>query len=147
MLILREVGELSAEEGSAAISDQHDGARLLDGDLLQSGEDHQSGLNGSEAWDDNTIQIFGQKLKQYKQTAESYKAETIQEEAETTTNYKVTFIEPDGSVITKSFDRVERSNRGSLLYNQISHSLDSMGHAISEQEKRQIIMDILKNLC
>ncbi len=100
-----------------------------------------------EDWDDNTIQIFGQKLKQYKQTAESYKAETIQEEAETTTNYKVTFVEPDGSVITKSFDRVERSNRGSLLYNQISHSLDSMGHAISEQEKRQIIMDILKNLC
>ena len=39
------------------------------------------------------------------------------------------------------------SNRGKLLYNQITQSLDSMGHAISEQEKRQIIMEILQKLC
>ena len=48
---------------------------------------------------------------------------------------------------TKSFERVAYSNRGKLLYNQITQSLDSMGHAISEQEKRQIIMEILQKLC
>ena len=100
-----------------------------------------------EDWDDSTINTYTRKLKQYKQTAESYEEEVKQEETESSTNYKVTFVEADGSATTKSFERVEYSNRGRLLYNQITQSLDSMGHAISEQEKRQIIMEILKKLC
>ena len=100
-----------------------------------------------EDWDDGTINTYTRRLKQYKQTAESYEEEAKQEETETSTNYKVTFVEADGSATTKSFERVEYGNRGRLLYNQITQSLDSMGHAISEQEKRQIIMEILKKLC
>ena len=100
-----------------------------------------------EDWDDSTINTYTRKLKQYKQTAENYEEEVKQEETESSTNYKVTFVEADGSATTKSFERVEYSNRGRLLYNQITQSLDSMGHAISEQEKRQIIMEILKKLC
>ena len=34
-----------------------------------------------------------------------------------------------------------------LLFNQITASLDAMGHAISEQEKRQVLMEVLKKLC
>lgn len=100
-----------------------------------------------EDWDDRTINTYTRKLKQYKQTAESYAEEVKQEETESASNYKVTFVEADGSAITKSFERVEYSNRGKLLYNQITQSLDSMGHAISEQEKRQVIMEILRKLC
>ena len=100
-----------------------------------------------EDWDDGTINTYTRRLKQYKQTAESYEEEAKQEETESSTNYKVTFVEADGSATTKSFERVEYGNRGRLLYNQITQSLDSMGHAISEQEKRQIIMEILKKLC
>ena len=100
-----------------------------------------------EDWDDSTINTYTRKLTQYKQTAESYKEEDGQEEAGNATNYKVTFVEADGSATTKSFERVEYSNRGRLLYNQITQSLDSMGHALTEQEKRQILMEILKKLC
>ena len=100
-----------------------------------------------EDWDDNTINAYTRKLKQYKQTAESYEEEIKQDETVSSTNYKVTFVEADGSATTKSFERVEYSNRGKLLYNQITQSLDSMGHALSEQEKRQILMEILKKLC
>lgn len=100
-----------------------------------------------EDWDDSTISAYVHKLKQYKQTAESYKGQVRSEGSETATNYKVTFVEADGSAITKSFERVEYSNRGKLLFNQITQSLDSMGHALSEQEKRQILMEILKKLC
>lgn len=100
-----------------------------------------------EDWDDNTINSYTRKLKQYKQTAESYEEEIKQDETVSATNYKVTFVEADGSATTKSFERVEYSNRGKLLYNQITQSLDSMGHALSEQEKRQILMEILKKLC
>lgn len=100
-----------------------------------------------EDWDDNTIISYIQKLKQYKRTAEGYKEDVNQEKTDSATQYKVTFVEADGTSTTKSFERVEYSNRGKLLYNQITQSLESMGHAISEQEKRQIIMEILKELC
>ena len=62
-------------------------------------------------------------------------------------SYQVTFVSEDGKTTTKRFERTERSKRGSLLYNQILANLDSMGQSISEQEKRQIIMDILNKLC
>lgn len=100
-----------------------------------------------EDWDDNTVSAYTRKLKQYKQSAESYKEEAKQESTESSTNYKVTFVEADGSATTRSFERVEYGNRGKLLYNQITQSLDSMGHALSEQEKRQILMEILKKMC
>lgn len=100
-----------------------------------------------EDWDNNTIEVFGKKLCQYKTTAESYHAETSAQSSFRATNYQVTFVDVDGASTTKSFERIESTNRGKLLYNQITQSLESMGHAISEQEKRQILMDVLKKLC
>ena len=100
-----------------------------------------------EDWDRSTISKFTNRLKQYRETAESYKSERLQVEQGQGTNYRVTFVDDDGSSITKSFERIDCSRRGKLLYNQIIQSLESMGHAISEQEKRQVIMEILKNLC
>ena len=100
-----------------------------------------------EDWDSSTVEMFYAKLNQYKDTAESYHAEKRQQNANHASNYQVTFVDADGSAITKSFDRVESTNRGKLLYNQITQSLDAMGHSITEQEKRQILMEVLKKLC
>ena len=38
-------------------------------------------------------------------------------------------------------------NRAKLLYNEITEAVDSMGQSISENEKRQVLMDILESLC
>ena len=46
-----------------------------------------------------------------------------------------------------NFAKVEESRRGKLLYNAIISQLDSMGQAIPEQEKRQILMEVLKEMC
>ena len=100
-----------------------------------------------EDWDSSTIDTFEKKLTQYKATAESYHTETTRQDTEQASNYQVTFIDADGGSITKSFERVESTKRGKLLYNQITQSLDAMGHSITEQEKRQILMDVLKKLC
>jgi len=56
-------------------------------------------------------------------------------------------LDVNGESFTKRFDRVEYSNRGKLLYNSITANLAAMGQAISEQEKRQILMEVLKELC
>ena len=52
-----------------------------------------------------------------------------------------------GNAVTKRFDKVEQSKRGKLLMNALLADIDSMGHAISEQEKRQILMEVLKKMC
>lgn len=100
-----------------------------------------------EDWDCTTISKFASRLEQFRATAENYKSENHEEQLGKDSNYRVTFVEENGTAVTKSFERVTFSNRGKLLYNQISQSLESMGHAISEQEKRQVIMEILKGLC
>ena len=61
--------------------------------------------------------------------------------------YQVTFIGENGETVTKRFSRITYSKRSKLLYNMVTDALDSMGQSISEQEKRQILMDILKELC
>ena len=101
-----------------------------------------------EDWDDNTHSRFTRNISRYKDTAEQYHSKAEQQsEAETENNYQVTFIDDTGATSTKRFDRVEITKRGKLLLNAIASDIESMGHSISEQEKRQILMEVLKKLC
>ena len=85
----------------------------------------------------------------YKETAEGFHGhEEIDDELEADPDsYQVTFIDSDGKPTVKRFEKVEITNRGKLLLNAINAEIDSMGNAITESEKRQILMDVLKNIC
>ena len=100
-----------------------------------------------EDWDSSTYERFVANIKKYKVTAEAYQSAGATQENVVADTYQVTFVGENGQAITKRFSRVDYSKRGKLLYNQVTDALDSMGQSISEQEKRQIIMDILKELC
>ena len=100
-----------------------------------------------EDWDDDTRKRFTEQIAVYKNTAEQFSGEQTEGEALSIDSYKITYSDVNGNFETKRFDRVDISKRGKLLYNQISSSIDSMGQSISEQEKRQILMEILKKLC
>lgn len=100
-----------------------------------------------EDWDGSTYEYFVSNVKKYKATAEGYRHVDFTQEEAAADTYQVTFIDENGQAVTKRFSRIDCSRRGKLLYNQITEALDSMGQSISEQEKRQIIMDILKELC
>lgn len=100
-----------------------------------------------EDWDSSTSSNFINKLINFKVTAESYTSKSVNQTSSEVSDYQVTFVGKDGNRTTKNFERVETSKRGMLLYNQISKSLNAMGQAISEQEKRQILVDILEKLC
>lgn len=86
-------------------------------------------------------------LETYKKTAEEFQSGEVECEDSTASAYEIRFRSDDGSSEVKRFDRVETSKRGQLLYNSILSEIDSMGYSISEQEKRQILMDILKGMC
>ena len=100
-----------------------------------------------EDWDDGTVDRFIENLKMYKQTAEEFQQGESDSDNSVTSTYETRFRANDGASEVKRFDRVEISKRGKLLYNSILSEIDSLGYSISEQEKRQILMDILKKIC
>lgn len=101
-----------------------------------------------EDWDEKVKELFIVNIKRYKETAEGYHA-NVQEVGDTqnTSAYQVTYTDENGVAVTKRFDRVEGTGKGKLLHNQVTAAIDSMGRSISDQEKRQILMEILRKLC
>lgn len=102
-----------------------------------------------EDWDDNTITKFDKQLRIYKKTAENFNFKTVVHDKDNTdaTQYQLTFLDENGVAVIKRFEKVATSTRAKLLYNSLLADLEAMGNAISEQEKRQILMDILQSLC
>lgn len=100
-----------------------------------------------EDWDSKTIKMYSDALERFMKTAKDFHSSVVAETINETSSYQVTFADGEGTSTTRRFDRVEVSARGKLLFNQITASLEAMGHSISEQEKRQILMEVLKKLC
>lgn len=101
-----------------------------------------------EDWDDKTKSKFEENVLCFKHTAESYQCKENKEQAiDSASVYQISFTDEEGAVVTKRFERTESTKRGKLLYNQVTASLESMGRSITDQEKRQILMEILKDLC
>lgn len=73
-------------------------------------------------------------------TAKEFHSSVVTETINNTSSYQVIFADKEGGNTTRRFDKVEISARGKLLFNQ-------MGNSISEQEKRQVLMEVLKKLC
>ena len=102
-----------------------------------------------EDWDDHTIKTFMEAIKEYKATAEAFasKIDDAVENTATTSSYELSYIDETGNAVTKRFEKVEFSKRAKLLMNMITADVESMGTSISDQEKRQIMMEILQKLC
>lgn len=101
-----------------------------------------------EDWDEKVKDLFLQNLDIYKKTAESFKSSGRNGKDTTQgTAYQIIFTDENGNAVTKRFDRVEDTKKGNLLHNQVTAALDSMGRAMSDQEKRQVLMEILRDLC
>jgi len=101
-----------------------------------------------EDWDEKVSNLFSSNISRYKETAEAHHSKVREVvDAQNISTYQITFLDDNGVVVTKRFDSVESTGKGRLLYNQVTAALESMGRAISDQEKRQILMEILKDLC
>ena len=99
-----------------------------------------------EDWNDKVIVSFIEDLRAFKQTVDEYNSQDAHS-SETADTYKLVTMTSDGQEVVKSFNRSEYSDRAKLLYNDILNSIDEMGQAITDQEKRQILFEILEKLC
>ncbi len=59
----------------------------------------------------------------------------------------IMIIGDDGETKQKSFDKVECSGRSRLLKNNILACLNEMGGALQPEEKRQVVFEVLEELC
>ncbi|TCL57090.1 hypothetical protein [Allofournierella massiliensis] len=104
-----------------------------------------------EDWNDYTLEKCLINLERYKETAEGFRKEPDAVDSSQkliqADSYQISFVLDNGEFEIKRFDRVMTSNRGKLLYNKIVSDIESFGQAITESEKRQILMDVLKKLC
>ena len=87
------------------------------------------------------------RLKEYKSTAEDFSNNAISHVGDHSNTYSLTFVDDAGKSMTKRFDKVKQTQRGKLLMNSLIADIESMGYAITEQEKRQILMEVLRKLC
>ncbi len=97
-----------------------------------------------EDWNDKSIEQFVEGLKLFKDTVES---QNEKDESSGTNSYMLIFQDDKGKKVSKSFEKCEYSNRAKLLYNEVVDAIDSYGQSISDNEKRQVLMEVLEKIC
>ncbi len=101
-------------------------------------------------WTHGTVKIFITGLEKSKKTIAGFDRNIEISDVDmkgNTHRYKICFSDKNGNEIVKTFDKVEYSGRGRLLYNEIATALEEMGQSISEGEKRQILMSFIEKMC
>ena len=100
-------------------------------------------------WSEDTVPQFITELDQIKKTILDHDLTNTRLENTTAGShgYKISFIGKNGEETIKAFDKTSYSDRGKLLYNEIANALDEMGQSITEQEKRQILMEFIEKMC
>ena len=104
-----------------------------------------------EDWNDQTLEKCLASLERYRKNAEAFHTQvdhSVSSNTELESDfYQISFAMEDGRSETRRFERVSTSSRGKLLHNKLVADIDSFGQAITDAEKRQILMDVLKKLC
>jgi len=97
-------------------------------------------------WNNDTVNVFLRDLQTFKDTIEdfNYRKETTDNG---TTSYEIIFTDSDGNKVPKRFDKTDYSKRARLLLNEMTAHLDEYGQSITEQEKRQVLIELLEKLC
>lgn len=100
-------------------------------------------------WTSEIITQFTTSLEQIKRSILEYDRTEAKEmdPSKSSKGYKISFVGEDGNAITRSFDKTSYSDRGKLLYNEIATAIEDMGQSITEQEKRQILMEFIEKMC
>jgi hypothetical protein len=100
-----------------------------------------------EDWNNDTIESFNRNLEKFKTTVEDYDSNKFTESNRNQDVYKITYADIDGNEVTKTFGKTEYSNKAKLLLRELTSAMEEMGLSISEQEKRQVLMELLQKLC
>ena len=102
-----------------------------------------------EDWNESCEELFFERIDEYKATAEefSWKKSNASRGKKSGSSYELNFVDENGKLVTKCFDRVPLSGRSQLLANTVKSAIESFGQSVSENEIRQVVVDILQKMC
>ncbi|WP_370809580.1 hypothetical protein [Ruminococcus callidus] len=98
-------------------------------------------------WNNSIAQNFRELLVAFKDSIEKFDKQVNSKSDHATQQFTMVITDDDGIERTRYFEKVEYSSRANLLYQDISAAIEEMGQSITEQEKRQVLIDILSKLC
>ena len=112
-----------------------------------------TGINTVD-WSESTIKIYEKQLSEYIETLKNYKYTNIENESiieeipESTSSgaYYIHFVDDNGKVTKRNFNKVNCSKRAGVLENELTNILNEYGQSINESEKRQVLINILEEL-
>ncbi len=109
-----------------------------------------SGLRIND-WDDSKEIAFLSKVKNAKQEIESYNVDAAESIPQGNMindgeDYLLSYMDSQGHKHHKTFNRVAVSPRARLLRNEIYEALETMGAALSAEEKRQVLLEVLSEM-
>jgi len=98
-----------------------------------------------EDWDERTVQLFISEMRKVKSDIEnSFNCNT---QPDGKASIKITYLNDIGETEERAFKPAEYSPRAKLLKNEIENAVREMGQSIDDSEKRQVLFDVLKELC
>ena len=97
-------------------------------------------------WNSDTVDIFLRDLEAFKETVEDFNVRR-NDYISGTASYGIFITDANGNTVPKRFDKTEYSDRAKLLLNEMASHLDEYGQSITEQEKRQVLIELLERLC
>lgn len=96
-------------------------------------------------WNDARFSDFLKAVEGMKREVENVADDDSEQDESSTVSIR--FADVNGTVREKTFAAVEPSRRARLLKSGILSCLDEMGGALSPEEKRQVVFDVLRGLC
>jgi hypothetical protein len=98
-------------------------------------------------WNNSTAKSFLSQLEIFKRTVEEFDYNVYDAIESSTSQFKMIITDENGEEKVRSFKKIDYSSRANLLYQDITAAIEEMGQSITEQEKRQVLIDILSKLC
>jgi len=98
-------------------------------------------------WTVNTIDSFLNDITVFKESVEKFNNDCKIATTEASNMYKIAFVSKSGDEVVKTFSKTEYSEKAKLLLNEITTALEEMGQSISQQEKRQVLIELLEKMC
>lgn len=122
-----------------------DNASNDDIDLIFKISRHLTGLRITD-WEDSSITNFVLGLENFKKAVETINANSDKNKDNENGVYKITYIDENGKEETKTLTKVETSKRAQLFNNEVLTLIDEYGGGITTNEKRQVLLEIIKKL-
>jgi len=100
-------------------------------------------------WNEGIIRNFLTSMHAFKELVEQFDQNANEVQAlgqDENSDYIFTIRNENGEELTKNFTRIEYGSLANLLKNEISTALEEMGQSISDEEKRQVLLEILENM-